>query len=79
MPTQKGEYYLFAGLILAAGFIFVLIAVFYYDYVQPGEFDAFEYPGELVGFENESVSSSSESERPGKTIEKIKEIVEKSE
>merc|ERR1711881_436316 len=44
MPTQVGEYLLFAGLIIAANIILVLLSIFYYDYVKEGEFDSFEYP-----------------------------------
>ena len=44
LPTQVGEYLLFAGLVVAAAIIYFLIAVFYYDYVDENEFDGFEYP-----------------------------------
>ena len=42
LPTQVGEYYLFAGLILVADFIFILLSVFYYEYVGEDEFKSLE-------------------------------------
>jgi len=47
MSSQVAEYLLFAGLIFGALAIFLLLAIFYYEYVEPGEFDEFEYPEEF--------------------------------
>ena len=44
LPTQVGEYLLFAGMILGADAVFILLSIFYYTYVKPGEFDDFTYP-----------------------------------
>ena len=49
LPKQTDEYLLFAGLILAADVVFILLAIFYYEYVKPDEFDDFEYPAEMTG------------------------------
>merc|ERR1711879_186569 len=51
MPSQVAEYLLFAGLILGANVIFVLLAVFYYEYVKKGEFDSFDYPAHITNVE----------------------------
>ena len=48
MPTQVAEYLFFAALILLADMAFILLAVFYYDYVEVGEFDDFTYPREIA-------------------------------
>ena len=50
MPTQVKEYYLFMGLIIVADVIFILLSVFYYEYVTVDEFDAFEYPDEILDY-----------------------------
>ena len=49
MSSQVAEYLLFAGLIVGANVVFVLLAVFYYEYVKEGEFDSFEYPAHITG------------------------------
>ena len=38
-PTQTGEYYILAFIMLGAAMIFVLLSIFYYDYVPEAEFD----------------------------------------
>lgn len=51
MPTQVQEYLLFAGLILGSLIVFVLLAVYYFEYVEDGEFDGFTYPAHITGVE----------------------------
>ena len=55
MPTQVGEYLLFAAMIAGCDMIFILLSVFYYEYVKEGEFDSFEYPAHIshVNLEDE--------------------------
>ena len=49
MPTQVGEYLLFAGLIAVASVALVLLSAFYYEYVPDGTFDSFTYPESMSG------------------------------
>merc|ERR1711970_728583 len=48
MSSQVAEYLLFAGLIVGANVVFVLLSVFYYEYVKPGEFHSFDYPEHIT-------------------------------
>merc|ERR1711976_1002885 len=70
MPSQVAEYLLFAGLILAANVVFVLLSVFYYEYVQPGEFDSFEYPENFSGVKLETVEDGDGNENKAFSEEK---------
>lgn len=38
-PTQSGEYFILALIMLGASGIFALLSIFYYDYVPEGQFD----------------------------------------
>jgi len=58
MPTQCGEYYLFAFMCGIAGLILALLAIFFYEYVPAGEFDTFTYPEHITGIKFNSSSSS---------------------
>ena len=49
MPTQLGEYLLFAAIVFAADIVFVLLAMFKYEYVKDNEFEGFTYPKEISG------------------------------
>lgn len=60
MDSQVGEYILFAGLIIASNIIFMLLSIFYYEYVAIDEFDNFEYPAEVTGQQNQAVKEEND-------------------
>jgi len=55
MSSQVGEYLLFAGMIICSNIVFLLLSIFFYEYVAVDEFDNFEYPNGVTGQENKAV------------------------
>lgn len=62
MPTQAGEYYLFSVLIFVCFIIFMLLAMYAYEYIKEDEFDGFEYP-QLVTQVDTQVNEAFEKEK----------------
>ena len=61
LPTQVGEYLLFAGMIAVSNVIFFCLSVWYYEYVKPGEFDDFVYPETMnIGNENKAIDEEND-------------------
>merc|ERR1719471_549824 len=63
---QSVEYFIFAGLMAVAAIAFMLLAIFYYEYVPEGAYDE-----DLD--ENSSISSDDEDEKKMKEISKAEE------
>ncbi|CAG5110947.1 Oidioi.mRNA.OKI2018_I69.chr2.g5294.t1.cds [Oikopleura dioica] len=60
-PTQSGEYFILSAIMASSTTVFILLAIFYYEYVDPSEFDE-EPPNELdekVGEKNEAFDKES--------------------
>ena len=49
MSSQVGEYLLFAGMIICSNLVFLLLSIFFYEYVAVDEFDNFDYPNAVTG------------------------------
>jgi solute carrier family 15 oligopeptide transporter 1 len=54
-PTQSGEYFILAAIMVGAALVFVLLSMFYYEYVPEGTFDEDE-----EGEENEAFDKTGE-------------------
>ena len=69
MPTQLQEYLLFAGIVFAADIVFILLAVFKYEYVGDNEFESFIYPKEITGVDLEKNHGDGENEQVNKAFD----------
>ena len=38
-PTQSGEYFILSAIMAGSTSVFILLSIFYYEYVDPSEFD----------------------------------------
>ncbi|CBY18965.1 unnamed protein product [Oikopleura dioica] len=57
-PTQSGEYFILAAIMVGAALIFVLLSIFYYEYVPEGTFD--ENEEEIEGTKNDAFDKTGE-------------------
>ncbi|CAG5090135.1 Oidioi.mRNA.OKI2018_I69.PAR.g12472.t2.cds [Oikopleura dioica] len=73
-PTQSGEYFILAAIMVGAALVFVGLSVFYYEYVPEGTFD--EDENEQDGKNNEAFDKDEAVEMDDVKLEKEKEAFE---
>ena len=72
---QSAEYFLFAGLVAAAAIIFIILSIFYYEYVPEGQFAAEKYkPKDEKSEDSEKNQDSLKEEVKGQENEAFEEV-----
>ena len=63
-PFQAGEYFILACIMAGAAFLFMLLSIFYYEYVDPEEFENVEDDNEKQkSIKEEDVDSGVDDEK----------------